>query len=194
MRPDFSWSETVLLIPICRGMPSQCQPELEVHSVEQIVVAVPIYPWTMTDRARTDLNDAVINLVTSERERCADLGLYREWTRALEPTITACYPGSPAAVADPLALESKCNALPWQLADDPATYGAQAGHWIVVDGSLDQEIDEDCYPTEAEAQEAADRINAEDPLTEQYHHWFALHMPESWDIAALVSKIAQEAA
>jgi len=194
MRPDATSSNTVLLVPICRGMPTQCRAAIELHSAEQIVVAVRIYPWTMTDRARTDLNDAVIDLVTSEPERCADLGLYSEWTRALEPAITACYPGSPTALADPLALESKCNALPWQLADDPATYGAQAGHWIVVDGSLDREVEEECYPTEAEAQAAADRINAEDPLTEQYYHWFALHLPQGRDTAAFVSRTAREAA
>jgi len=194
MRADFSWSKHDLIVPICRGMPTQCQPELDVYSTDHIVVAVPIYPWTMTDRARTDLNDAVINLVTSEAERCDDPGLYREWTRALEPAITTCYPGSPFDVADGLALESKCNAVPWQLADDPATYGAQAGHWIVVDGSLDQEIDEESYPTETEAQAAADRINAEDPLIEQYHHWFALHLSGGTDIARSVSGIVRGAA
>ena len=82
-------------------------------------------------------------------------------------------PGSVAECDRMDGPEPEVEDVVWQLADDPQTYGEDAGAWSVVDGTLANELTEPVASCE-EVQRQADALNAEDVYAEWYRHWFRL--------------------
>jgi len=176
MQPDSVGSNPIVLEALYRGTATLCAGRI--HDCNEPVVSIPVYGWTTVQQARVMLLEAVIHCLTTPLERQADPTHWQRWRAALDPALCVVLPGSDADLVELHAPASPVAAEPWQLADDEQTYGEQAAHWIVVDGSWTHDLS-DPVPTEEDAQRLADAINAADPVAEAHRHWFAIHLPHA---------------
>ncbi|ADU66162.1 hypothetical protein Selin_1428 [Desulfurispirillum indicum S5] len=72
-------------------------------------------------------------------------------------------------------------AIPWQLADDPETYGDNAGHWILVSSDGENELPGGPWPTQEQAEQEARKHIQEAHQDESGRLWDVLYMA-AWAI------------
>ena len=159
-----------VLTPLWRGRASLMPAPVQARGADGALISVSIAPAALHDRARHPLPDAIL-LGMPVPARCAMARGF--WRSRYRPLVEAAYPGSLADCAQCDAPAPPLEAVVWQLADDPQTYGEHVGAWIVVDGTLANELTEPVASCE-EVQRQADALNAEDVYAEWYRHWFLL--------------------
>ena len=159
-----------VLTPLWRGRASLMPAPVQARGADGALISVSIAPEDLNDSARERLLDEILRVMPVPA-RCAMARGF--WRSRFRPLVEAAYPGSLADCAQCDAPAPPLEAVVWQLADDPQTYGEHAGAWIVVDGTLANELTEPVASCE-EAQRQAGALNAADVHAEWYRHWFLL--------------------